>query len=1165
MLTATTLVFRSLRYHARGNIAVLLGVAVGSAVLTGALLVGDSLRGSLRDRVERQLGGVDAVAFFPRPVRASIADGLPGKVRPVLLLPGSIQASGGASAPYLGRVTVLGVDERSAPAGVSGVDWKGNAKQIVLSARVAQRLEAKPGDTVRLGVEKFGDLPRSSSFAKRSTDDVATTEPFTVVAVLPADAPEGDFNLTPNPAAPLNVFVPVRALANIVTGDATPVATVLLASGASATTELDDALRKGLKAEDFGLKFRDIARRQGRGGYVSVEASELVFPLKTVEAIEATAKALSLRAEPTVVYVADTLAVGNKEIPYPIVAGLNVNAASPLGPRDLAPQPVPPEPLADNEVDLLDWPGSELNKLPRGTKVRMAYFDPEVEGEGLLKEAELTLRGYIPLKGPAQDKDLTPEIRGVTDAKANLFDWDRPPVLPKEKIRARVPDRHPRSTFFSQNKGTPMAYVNLATARKLFGSRYGADTSVRVAPTDGESLETTIKRLQDELPKHLDPKPAGLTFDPIRERLLTASRGGTDFGGLFLGFSCFLIGAALMLVGLLFRLSLDRRAKEVGLLLAAGFSVKRVRNLLLAEGMLVAVLGALLGLAAGVVYNRLLLNVLLDLWPDSEVRAYLKPHASLLTFAIGFGSTILIALIALWLSVRGLVKVPPPALLRGETTITTDANAPSSRWTKLAAVVGLVVGIGLIAAGGRVQNPDFQAMTFFGGGGLLLTTALCAASIWMRGTRHAVVSGRGLPALAQLGTRNAARNPSRSLLTAALLAAAAFLLVAVESFRRQPDQEFLTKNGGSGGFNLIAETDVPLFQSFDEGLGRVDLEKQLKRAYAPPGSDKDDPPETPDFVRAKEQLAAIEEVIPLRVRGGDDASCANLFQAARPRVLGVPDALIERGGFKFYGTLASTPEEKANPWLLLRERSNERASGGAIPVFCEQNTAQWMLKKAVGDTFAMPGDDGNDVTFRIVGTLVDSPFQSELITSDTLFAKAFPVQTGFRAFLVRTSPGKETEVARVLQVGFRANGLVAMSAREKVASYQAVVGAYLSTFQLLGGFGLLLGVLGLAVVILRGVWERLGELALLRAVGYRTRALQFLVIVEHALLLVLGLGSGVLAAMASVAPHVVSGAAVPWVRLAGMLGLVLCVGFVVASAATAGILRVPVIPALRRE
>ena len=54
-----------------------------------------------------------------------------------------------------------------------------------------------------------------------------------------------------------------------------------------------------------------------------------------------------------------------------------------------------------------------------------------------------------------------------------------------------------------------------------------------------------------------------------------------------------------MLVGLLFRLSLDRRAKEIGLLLAAGFAVKQVRRLLLAEGLIVAAVGAAIGLVAG--------------------------------------------------------------------------------------------------------------------------------------------------------------------------------------------------------------------------------------------------------------------------------------------------------------------------------------------------------------------------------------------------------------------------------------------------------------------------------------------------------------------------------------------------------------------------------------
>lgn len=1159
MLTFTKLVARSTAHHARGNVAVLLGVAVGSAVLTGALLVGDSLRGSLRARAERQLGGVDAVAFLPRPVRADLAGALPN-TKPVLLLPGSLQAAGApATAPRLGRVTVLGVEANFAPTGARA-DWGGTSKQIVLSARVAEKLGARPGDRVRLGVEKFGDLPRSSALAERDSDSSTATDEFEVASVLPADAPEGDFNLSPNPAAPLNAFVPLRALARLATGRPNAVCTLLLATGSA--NELNDALRANLKPEDYGIKFRDIDRRLGRGGYVSVESTELVFPPRTVEGIEAAARALGVRAEPTVVYVADALAAGKKEIPFPIVAGLNTLAAAPLGPRDLAPMPAAPVPLGTDEIELLQWPGSELNGLAPGTKIRLVYFDPEVEGEGLKREAELTLRGYVPFTGPARDKDLTPEIPGVTDARAELRDWNRPPVLPKAEIERRVPDKpvaHPRGTFFTQNKAVPMAYLSTATARKLFKSRYGTDTSVRVAPAEGEALDKLIERLQSELPKHLDPKAAGLAFDPIRERLLTASKGGTDFGGLFLGFSLFLIVAALMLVGLMFRLALERRAKQIGLLLATGYSVKQVRRMLLAEGLAVAVVGALGGLAAGVAYNRLLLGVLLDLWPDSEVRAYLKPHASALTFALGFGLTLAMALVALWFSLRGLVQVPPPALLRGETFVPGALARGNSRRLRVFAPVALVGGVASIAAGGGIDNPDFRAMSFFGGGALLLTAALCFASLWMVRTRHGVTNGRGTSALAQLGARNAARNPGRSLLTAALIASAAFLLVAVESFRRQPDKEFLNVNGGSGGFNLLAESSSPLFQPFDAGLGRADLEKQLRKAFAQ--SPEKDAPETPDFKQAKADLDAnLESAFALRSRGGDDASCANLFQASRPRVLGVPKALVDRGGFKFYMTAAKTPEEQANPWLLLNARD-----GDAIPVFCEQNTAQWMLKKGIGDDYTLPGDDGRDVTFRIVGTLVDSPFQSELICSEANFTQTFPKQAGFRAFLIRTKPGGEAAVARALEIGFRATGFAATPTRDKVASYQAVIGAYLSTFQLLGGFGLLLGVLGLAVVILRGVWERLGELALMRAMGYRTRALQLLVLIENALLLALGLGSGVVCALVSVAPHVASGAEVPFARLAALLGLVLAVGFVVATAATAGILRVPVIPALRRE
>jgi ABC-type antimicrobial peptide transport system permease subunit len=1173
MLTAPKLALRNLSYHVRGNLAVLLGVAVGSAVLTGALLVGDSLRGSLRARVERQLGGTDSVALFPRPVRVELADGLPGQIKPVLLLPGSIEVGKGndPGAPYVGHITVLGIDERFALTGVAEADLGGttpgeNRPRIVLSHRVAEKLGVSAGAEVRLDVERFSEIPRATLLSKRSLDDSGASRAFVVAAVLPPDAPENDFNLTPNPGAPLNVFVPLGVLSDLVQKQGPrdratyPVKiTALLASGAP-VADLDAALKAKLTAADFGLRVR-VPELQVKGepprdwGYLSVETDQLVMTDSTAEAIEAVATKLRMRPERTIVYLVTSIEHDGKEIPYSLVAGLNPAAEPPLGPFRTLKGVFP----KDGEIVLTTWPESPLGGLPEdgSIKLNLEYFNPEVEGTGKVEHRALTFRGYLPLEGSAGDPNLTPPVKGMTEKGTKPQNWDRPPQLTTSEVgkKIRAGDIHDR--YVDRYAYTPKAYMTLATAKDLFASRYGSITSVRIAPTsrkEKESPTAAAKRLSDALGTDLDPRSAGLVFDPIRDRLLGASKGGTDFGMLFLGFSCFLIASALMLVGLLFRLSLDRRAKEIGLLLATGYSVKAVRGLLLTEGLILAVIGAAIGLGAGVLYNRLLLNVLLDLWPDTEVRGYLKPHESPLSFALGFGLTVVMSFVALWWGCRGLVKVPPPALLRGETaSALTTVTAPSP-WLKGLAPAALVIGIGLILAGGSVDNPDYRAMTFFGGGGLLLTAALAAALLWMRRTRHRTVGGRGLPALAQLGTRNAARNPGRSLLTAALLAAAAFLLVAVESFRRQPDKEFLEKTGGSGGFNLIAEVDVPVYQSFESGPGRDDLNSRLLSAFG--GTDTD-----PRYPAALEALGGME-VDALRLRGGDDASCANLFQATRPRVLGVPQSLITgEKRFKFYETLAKTPEEKANPWRLLENPSKS----GAVPVFCEQNTAQWMLKKGVGDEFTMPGDDGKDVVFRIVGTLADSPFQSELIVSDEEFARVFPKQTGYRVFLIRTAPEKQSAVAQALEIGFRANGLIATPTRDRVASYQAVIGAYLSTFQLLGGFGLLLGVLGLAVVILRAVWERMGELALLRAVGYRTRMIQFLVLVENALLLFLGLTSGVLAALASVAPHVASGAAVPWDRLAVMLGLVLVAGLVVASAATAGILRVPVIPALRRE
>jgi len=129
-----------------------------------------------------------------------------------------------------------------------------------------------------------------------------------------------------------------------------------------------------------------------------------------------------------------------------------------------------------------------------------------------------------------------------------------------------------------------------------------------------------------------------------------------------------------------------------------------------------------------------------------------------------------------------------------------------------------------------------------------------------------------------------------------------------------------------------------------------------------------------------------------------------------------------------------------------------------------------------------------------------------------------------------------------------------------------VQNTYLLTFLSLGGLGLLLGTFGLAAVQMRNVLERRSELALLRAAGFRRAVLGWMVTLENALLLVLGLGCGMLAALVAVLPHLLDGRAmIPWDGVAATLAAVLVVGLLAGLLAVRATLRAPLLAALRGE
>ena len=114
---------------------------------------------------------------------------------------------------------------------------------------------------------------------------------------------------------------------------------------------------------------------------------------------------------------------------------------------------------------------------------------------------------------------------------------------------------------------------------------------------------------------------------------------------------------------------------------------------------------------------------------------------------------------------------------------------------------------------------EAQAGAFVGSGAAVLAAGLTLVWIGLRSGSTMTSAGWNRLTIARLAVRNGARNPSRSALTVGLIAAASFLIVALSAFRLDPAAEGRGLGSGSGGFDLVAQSDQPIYQDLNSPGG----------------------------------------------------------------------------------------------------------------------------------------------------------------------------------------------------------------------------------------------------------------------------------------------------------------------------------------------------------
>ncbi len=1138
-MTPRTLLLRSLRHHAASHVAVAAGVAVATAVITGALLVGDALRQSLRAAALGGLGhlthAVEAPHWFRAALAAELAGPPPERVAAVALLSGTAASDDGER--VVPRVTVVGCEPEladvfgtpgalaalRAPAGVE------TSRVTVLSAALARDLRASVGDDVLLRVARPATISPETLLGRR--DAPPATLRLRVAGFAP-DEGLGGLRLRPSFVPAYAAFVP-RVVLQRALGQPERVNAVLIAAGDRAdgdlsTTELAHRLRRGATLADYGLRLRSDPGR----GCVVLESAALLLPTPVEEAGRAAAAAIGGRPIGVLAYLANEIAVAGRDgarVPYSTVVG--IEPAAMAGEPALGDLPQP----AAGEIALNDWTATQLGTQV-GDTVRLSFY--RLAGADLTTEtATFRLAAVVPLAAAAADPGLAPEYPGVTDTP-HIADWD--PPFPIDLRRVRPVDED----YWRDHRATPKAFVTLADAQRLWAAdheRFGRVTSLRIYPANpGSAMGDLAAALERELRARLDPAGFGLRVEDLRARALAASRGTTDFAGLFLGLSFFLLVAALLLIGLLLRLGVERRAPSLGLLLAVGWPARRVGRLLLAEQLVVAGLGSLGGLMLGRGYAWLLLTGLRSWWADALPGPALTLHDVPRAYLIGAAAGFIVSALTIGLTLRGLRGWSVRGLLAGVAADPPRAGTGRRRLRTPPRVLtaGGVAGA-LIVVFGTLWQPSAPLVFFVGGVGLLLWSLVSVRSA-LHGRRAATDLRSGWRGIAQLGLRNARRRPGRSLLTVALVATATFVITSLQALRLPPPADPADRASGTGGFALLVETTVPLVPPLHT-------------------------PAAQELLGLAEQTRALlarAAVFGLRVRPGDDASCLSPYAPQQPTLLGVGDDLIERGGFTFAASLAQTDAERANPWLLLRRPQPD----GAIPALADEAAARWQMHRDLGEELELIDDRGRAIRMRLVGLLRGSVLQGAVLIGERDFTRMFPTRAGRAQFLIAAPPAEAAALAAALPRELADAGATVTPTRARLAELNAVQNTYLATFQALGGLGLLLGTLGLAAVQVRHVWERRGELALLRTVGWSHGRLAVLLLVEHGALLAGGLACGFVSATLVAVPHVLlRGVAVPWLSLAGLCGGVLAAGVLTGAAVLAVTLRAPLVPALRRE
>ena len=769
------LALKSLVHYWRLNLLLLLGVFLASAVLTGSLVVGDSVRATLAEqgllrvgKIEQALIGADR--FFTEEMTERVAAEVDGVVvAPVIFALGTARTDDGTQ--RANRVQIIGVTDEFWELADTNNPAAPGEDFFAINEALAKRFGIGLTDEIRVQTEKPGEVPRDAPLAG-SVEGSSNAARFsgTVTHVI-RDQQLGRFSLQADQESALNVFLPLAVVQKEIEQEGR--ANLLLASGS-----IEGALDGAWGMEDVALQRKSLEA----GGWQL--GSRRIFISQPMEAA-----AREVMDEPVGVltYLVNEIRFGDVVVPYSMGTAVGGDLFGDLG---------------EQGAVVTQWLADDAG-LAVGDEFEMEFLRVADGRQMVPSTRKFLVKQIIPMDDPRVNQEWAPDFPGVSDSES-YRELDPGFELDKDIIRDQD------EKYWEDYRVTPKVFISLAAAQEkgMWANRFGDVTGLRAADS---AMDTA--GFEAQLRSRLSLDDLGMHLRAPREEAQLAVSQSMDFGGLFASLSFFLIVAALVLVALLFVFGLEQRAGQIGTLLATGFRRRDVRLMLSIEGALVSLVGAVLGAVGGVFYTKAALWALGNVWSGAVAGLEFTYSAKVLSIVIGVVIVQVMAELALWFACGKIVKSPPRELLAGG-GVSGLAEVKRKPLTKLVsfwlAVGGLIVGVGLALFAQTLQGQAL-AGAFYGAGSLLLIAGIAGLSLLLR--RWALRDVAVLD-LGSLGRRNALRRRGRSLAVAGIMASGVFMVMAVNSFRMGFDE------AGTGGFTLMGSSTLPIYEDLNTLSGQ---------------------------------------------------------------------------------------------------------------------------------------------------------------------------------------------------------------------------------------------------------------------------------------------------------------------------------------------------------